>query len=116
MSDHADSHAPNVKRYLLVFATLMALTVVTVLVSYWHLPVAAAVTLGLAIAAVKAGLVAAFFMHLKGERVLIYAILGVTAYFLLFLFGMPIWDSAKLESRRIAEAPAAHAAPAAAHH
>ena len=114
MSDR-DSHAPNVKRYLLVFAALMVLTVVTVLVSYWHLPVAAAVTVGLAIAAVKAGLVAAFFMHLKGERVLIYGLLGVTVYFLVFLFGGPLLDSAALADKRVAEVSTPEAAAGARH-
>ena len=97
----SDSHAPNLKRYYIVFGTLMVLTVVTVLVSYVHLPVAAAVTVGLAIATVKAGLVAAFFMHLKGERVVIYGLLGVTAFFLAILFLGPITDSAATAERRL---------------
>ena len=38
-----EAHHPNVKLYIAVFAALMILTVVTVLVSYWHLPPAAAI-------------------------------------------------------------------------
>jgi cytochrome c oxidase subunit 4 len=54
-----------------VFAALLALTVVTVLVSYvdlglWNVVVA------LLIASVKASLVALFFMHLKGESRLVW--------------------------------------------
>ncbi len=107
-SAHAiPSHTPNVRRYLAVFAVLMFLTVVTVLVSYWHLPVLAAVTLGLAIATLKAGLVAAFFMHLKGERVLIYGILGITILCMALLFLLPIADFALIDTRVHSEAEAA---------
>lgn len=59
------AHPPNVKRYLMVFAALMVLTVTTVAVSYLHLPIALAVLLGVFIATIKASLVAAFFMHLS---------------------------------------------------
>lgn len=107
MTEHATSHRPNVRLYLMVFGVLMVLTVVTVLVSYWHLPPVLAITLGLAIATVKVGLVAAFFMHLKGERVLIYGLLGVTLFFMAILFILPITDSVATSDHRIqTEAPA----------
>ena len=92
---------PNVKVYLAVFAALMVLTVVTVSVSYLHLPTATAIPVGLLIAGIKAGLVAAFFMHLKGERLLIYGLLGLTAFFMALLFILPISDNAATESVRI---------------
>ena len=83
-------HHPNVKAYLAVFGVLMVLTVVTVGVSYLRLPIAMAVLLALAIATLKASLVAAFFMHLKGERVLIYGLLGMTLVCMAILFILPI--------------------------
>jgi cytochrome c oxidase subunit IV len=86
-------HAPNVKLYLRVFAALAFLTVVTVFVSYLHLPITAAVLVALVIATLKASLVAAFFMHLKGERALIYGVLAVTLFFTGVLFVLPISDS-----------------------
>ena len=73
-----EDHAPDVKRYLMVFAALLFLTVVTVAVSYLKLPIHLAVILGVFIATVKASLVALFFMHLSNERVIIYWFLGVT--------------------------------------
>lgn len=88
MSDHhtidVDKH---VRGYMIVFASLMTLTIVTVAVSYLDLSVPAAITLALVIATVKAGLVAAVFMHLIDERKLIYWVLGVTlaAFFVLLL-------------------------------
>jgi len=86
-------HHPNVQAYMMVFGALMFLTVVTVAVSWLHLPKAPAIFLGLAIATLKASLVAAFFMHLKGERTLIYGLLGLTLVFLAILMTIPISDS-----------------------
>ena len=86
MSDHK----PNVKLYLAIFGALLVLTVVTVLVSYWHLPPAAAITVGLLIASIKAGLVVAFFMHLKGEHKLVYVFLGIMAITMIGFFLIPL--------------------------
>ena len=98
-------HDPDVKFYVYIFAALLLLTLATVLVSYWHLPKGPAITLGLVIATTKAALVAAFFMHLKTERTLIYYFLGVTAVCLFILFVLPITDSQDTKQVRIS-APA----------
>jgi len=104
----------HVSLYLTVFGALMVLTVVTVLVSHFHLPRAAALTIGLAIATLKASLVAAYFMHLKWERALIYGLLGMTVFFSILLFAVPILDGSSNADLTIA----ADASPAAeeAHH
>ncbi len=88
MADHAsahDDHAPNVKLYMAVFAALMVLTVVTVWISKFHLSIGQAVALGMFVASVKAGLVAAVFMHLWGEKKLIFYALGLTVFFGAFM-------------------------------
>jgi cytochrome c oxidase subunit 4 len=90
MSHHADIDR-QVKGYILVFVTLMALTVVTVAVSRLHLPVAGAVTVALIVATVKGGLVASYFMHLIAEKKLIYWVLGVTVAFFFFVLILPLW-------------------------
>lgn len=69
------------RTYMMVFAALAVLTVVTVAISYLDLSPVPAVALGLLVATVKAGLVAAFFMHLLDEKKTIYAILGLTMVF-----------------------------------
>jgi cytochrome c oxidase subunit 4 len=69
--------AVQVRGYLAVFGTLFVLTIVTVAVSYLHLPHVPAVAVALTIAAFKATLVALFFMHLKFEGKLIYLIVTV---------------------------------------
>lgn len=105
--------APNVKLYLAIFGALMFFTVVTVLVSYWHLTPFKAVLLGMAIASFKAWLVGAFFMHLKGEHRLIYGMLALTLVFLIILFSIPISDSQNLEDRRLPNGMTAQAEEAA---
>ncbi len=76
-----------------VFLTLLCLTFLTVFVSTLHLPRKAAIGAALAIAAVKAGLVAAFFMHLHSEKRLIYLVLAFTALFFALLLFLPHWTS-----------------------
>lgn len=89
--DHAHDIQAHVRTYYMVFGALMLLTGVTVAVSYLHMPVLPAVTVGLAIASFKAALVAAVFMHLKGEKQIIYWSLYLTAVFFVLLFALPMW-------------------------
>jgi cytochrome c oxidase subunit 4 len=88
-SEHAAEIDRHVKVYITVFVALMVLTVVTVAVSYLHLPVAMAVTVALLVATVKGSLVACYFMHLISEKKLIYAVLVLTALFFVVLLALP---------------------------
>ena len=91
MSDaHADDISKHVKTYLMVFGTLMVLTVVTVAISYLHLQTREAIIIALAVATVKGSLVALYFMHLNHERKLIYYSLMLTAVFFLFMMLVPL--------------------------
>jgi cytochrome c oxidase subunit 4 len=81
----------HVRTYMMVFGALMVLTLVTVAVSYLDMPRLPAVTVALLIASFKAALVAMFFMHLKGERRIIYWSLYLTAVFFVMLFALPMW-------------------------
>ena len=83
--DHAADIDRHVKTYIIVFLSLMVLTVITVGVSYIHLSLWATIALALFIATVKGSLVACYFMHLISERKLIYWVLGFTV---LTFFGM----------------------------
>lgn len=65
---------------MLVFGALLVLTIATVGVSYLRLPETPAVIVGISIALVKAALVAMYFMHLKGEKPMVYWPLGLTAF------------------------------------
>ncbi len=81
--------AAQVRGYLVVFGALLVLTVVTVGVSYLHLPRGRPSPSVIAIALVKAALVAMFFMHLKGEKPMVYWPLGLTAFLFVGLFAEP---------------------------
>ena len=89
-SDHAADIDRHVRVYITVFVTLMALTMITVAISYLHLPLPLAVTAALLVATVKGSLVACYFMHLISEKKLIYAVLGVTVVFFVALLALPV--------------------------
>lgn len=93
-SHHGHDNSPEairkeVRKYLTVFVALAGLTVITVAIAQLHLPTWQAVSLGLLVACIKGGLVAAVFMHLITERKLIFAVLGLTAFFFALLMWGP---------------------------
>ncbi len=67
MAHDQDQAHPSEATYFKVFASLMMLTVVTVLVSRVHLGAVGNIVVGMAIATVKASMVALIFMHLWYE-------------------------------------------------
>jgi cytochrome c oxidase subunit 4 len=79
----------HVRVYITVFAALMALTIITVAVSYLDLSTPMAVTVALLIATIKGSLVACYFMHLISEKKLIYAVLAITAFMFVALLALP---------------------------
>ena len=96
-SEHAvdvTSHAADIDRhvrvYITVFVALMALTIITVAVSYLHLPAAMAISVALLVAIVKGSLVACYFMHLISEKKLILAVLVLTVVFFAVLLALPV--------------------------
>ena len=90
-SDHAADIDRHVRVYITVFVALMVLTIVTVAISRFHLPVPIAVTVALFVAIVKGSLVAGYFMHLVSEKKLIYAVLVLTAAFFAALLALPVF-------------------------
>lgn len=83
----------HVGTYVRVFGALLVLTVVTVAASRLHIAVPLAIAVALVIAVLKGSLVAGFFMHLIGERSLIYAALILTAVLLAALLALPVLTS-----------------------
>ena len=88
-SAHAADIDRHVRVYITVFVALMALTIITVAVSYLRLPLPLAVGVALLVATVKGSLVACYFMHLISEKKLIYAVLALTAVFFVALLALP---------------------------
>jgi cytochrome c oxidase subunit 4 len=89
-TDHAADIDKHVRIYISVFVALMVLTIVTVAISRFHLPVPIAVSVALFVATVKGTLVACYFMHLLSEKKLIYAVLALTAAFFIVLLALPV--------------------------
>jgi cytochrome c oxidase subunit 4 len=92
--DPGGHHSPEQIRketrvYVLVFVGLLFLTLVTVGISYLHLPTGEAILIALAVASVKGFLVAGYFMHLLSEKKLIYSVLLLTVFFFLVLLWGP---------------------------
>ena len=80
----------SVRTYFMIFGALMVLTVITVGVSYVHLPIPMAILVALIVATIKGSLVAMFFMHLLHEKKLIYYVLLLTVVFFVFLMFIPL--------------------------
>lgn len=91
MSEHAahEDVSKQMGKYYAVFVALLCLTAVTVGVSYLKLARPYAIAVALVIASVKAGLVAAVFMHLISEKKVIFAVLLLTALFFVILLALP---------------------------
>ncbi len=89
--DNTHDIKQHIRKYVMVFVALMALTIVTVTVSYLNLGIAGTITIALIIATVKGSLVASYFMHLISEKKLIYATLILTAVFFIVLMWLPIF-------------------------
>jgi len=95
MSDsHSIDFDKHVRTYILVFVSLMVLTLVTVTVSYLHLPVHQAIAVALVIASVKGSLVACYFMHLISEKKLILWVMALTVVFFIVLLLVPVFTVA----------------------
>ncbi len=87
---HAEDIKKHVRVYISVFVALLALTIITVTISYLNLSVVPAIIVALIIASVKGSLVASYFMHLISEKKLIYAALILAAVFFLVLIFVPL--------------------------
>lgn len=105
------AHAPHdiaaeVRTYLIIFAALAVLTLLTVGVAYLNLPHAAGVVIALVIAAAKVFLIGSFFMHLRGEGKLINWSVAVCVLLvlILILFVLPDLGIHELEERARHEA------------
>lgn len=100
MADSPEEIKKHLKLYTFIGVLLLVFTVITVAVSYVDLGSTwLNVTVGLAIATFKAGLVALIFMHLNDEKAMIYRILVFTFFFAaggMVLFVLALMDPIKI--------------------
>ena len=67
----AEAHAHPQPNYMMVFYALFGLTVAEVGVTYLHMPEAIMIIILLVMAFVKAAMVAAYFMHLRYDNIIL---------------------------------------------
>lgn len=87
----AEEVQKHVRTYLYIFGALLVMTAATVAVSYLHLSIVPALIVALAIAFFKGGLVARYFMHLSGEKPIVFKFLILTVVIVVFMFILFIW-------------------------
>ncbi len=88
--NHADIDR-HVRIYMAVFRTLLLFTGLTVAAWKWGPEaVGPTIAVALAIAVIKASLVALFFMHLSAEKKLIYWVLALATVFFFVLLLTPV--------------------------
>jgi cytochrome c oxidase subunit 4 len=88
----AEHHQPTTTTYYLVFVGLIALTVLTVGVSFVPLPQALHAVVGLAVATAKALLVILIFMHLYYSTRLTWVVALSSLFWLGLLIGGTVAD------------------------
>jgi cytochrome c oxidase subunit IV len=106
---HSDPAAikKSVRGYMMIGATLLLFTAITVAANQVHLAVPIAVTVALIIATMKGSMVAAVFMHLSHERKWIYGSLLLTVVFFIVLMSIPLFTTMDNIGTPIHPAPAA---------
>ena len=91
MPESPEESRKHRQKYMNVFYALMVLTVITVLVAYFRfLTAPLAITIAILIAVTKGSLVGGFFMHLIGEKKIIYYALLLTLIFFAALMALPV--------------------------
>ncbi len=78
--------------YVGICVLLVLLTLLTVGISFAHLPAAWHLTAGLTIGAAKAALVALFFMHLLRSERVTWIVISVTLLWILLIFTLTLWE------------------------
>jgi caa(3)-type oxidase subunit IV len=104
----ADDHSPDaVKKHIPVYLTVGAIlfvgTIITVAARYLELSnVVLTVVIAVLIASVKSSFVAGVFMHLKGEKKIIWYTLFLTGVFFLVLMVLPVWTTEESVGEKVA--------------
>lgn len=95
----AEHHLPS---YLSIWIYLLALTAAEVVLAYLHLfPTGAMLAILMALSVVKAGLIVAYFMHLRSERMSLILSLVPVAVLVISLLFVFFPDSFRLHELRV---------------
>ena len=85
------THAPSRKVYLLIFVTLVCLTLLTVDVAFYNLGILN-IYIAMAIAVTKSTLVVMYFMHVRYSPKLTWIFVGAGIFWLLIMFVLTAAD------------------------
>lgn len=95
--DHGLAHTTPVSLLVVVLAVLMALTVITVLVTGIDLGAQGNLVVAMVIATIKAGLVVMFFMHLVWDKKLHLILFLTSVLFLILFLSMSVTDRSEYQ-------------------
>ena len=82
----------QVKLYKIIGAVLIVGTIFTVMVANVHMGIILGIVVAMIIATIKGALVAGYFMHLYSEKKIIYAVLALTAVFIVVMIGLLVFS------------------------
>jgi caa(3)-type oxidase subunit IV len=94
MQSDLEAVKKSIRTYMMVGASLLVFTAITVAANQLHLAVPAAITVALVIAITKGSMVASIFMHLSHEKKWIYGSLLLTVIGFIILMTVPIFTIA----------------------
>lgn len=107
----------SIRLFLYVLLALLVLTVVEVVLAYFHVPLSIMLTLLIGLSLIKAAMIVAYFMHLRFERMSLVLTLIPTLVICICLLFIVFPDSFRTKSIRSTRTSAvpAEAAPAESH-
>jgi cytochrome c oxidase subunit 4 len=108
----------STKMFLSVLLGLLVLTVVEVVLAYFHVPLTIMLTLLIGLSLIKAAMIVAYFMHLRFERMsLVLTLIPtlVVCICLLFIVFPDSFRAKEIRSTRTAAEPVTGSAPAPGH-
>ena len=97
---HGEAHGGSNRENLIIWGALLALTGIEIYLGYKHLPPLQMLSILIGLSVIKAGLIVAYFMHMKFERkTFIYTVIP-TIVVLLCLFAILFPDGKRLRDNR----------------
>lgn len=102
MSDHAaHEHVVSNRLFVGVWVWLLVLTGIEIFLAYEHLPLHLMLILLMGLSVTKAGLIMAYFMHLRFERMNLVLTLIPALVVVITLFAIVFPDSVRLFNHRV---------------
>jgi len=98
---HESSHGVSTRLFLIVWVTLVAVTLVEVYIAYLEFPAVTMLLMLIGLSILKAGLIMAYFMHLRFERFTLVLTLIPVLIFCIGMMTVIFPDSVRLMEVRL---------------